>query len=138
MSHNLSDDALRKLNHADWLAQFALTLHDTRIKRGQLVTPFLLGAVSRLQMAADYIRLLEADAERVTLYPPAGDSMGFDPNEREPPLATMFIGEIRPETDLPGGRGWEPYDEAKHDAAKARGEQVHVNVRAGWRRFNDG
>jgi len=61
MKHNLSDDALRKLAHADWLVQFAVSLQMTREKRGAPMTPFILGAISRLQMAADYIRLIERD-----------------------------------------------------------------------------
>ena len=83
-THSLSDEALRKLPHADWLAQFALTLQTTRVKRGQPVTPFLLGAVSRLQMAADYIRILEADIKSYAEPVEVGGDVSFDDEPFKP------------------------------------------------------
>lgn len=58
---DLPPEVLRRLPHAQWLDDFATALHTSRQKRGALVTPFLLGAITHLNRAAQYIRLLHND-----------------------------------------------------------------------------
>lgn len=58
---DLPDELLRKQPHASWLEQFSASLQVTRNKRGGIVTPFLEGAITRLQWASRYIKLLQSD-----------------------------------------------------------------------------
>lgn len=56
----MPDDVLRKMNHAEWLQQFASVLnmkHPGRTE--QPMTPFRAGAISRMLLARQYILLLE-------------------------------------------------------------------------------
>jgi hypothetical protein len=161
---------LRRMQHATWLQWFAISLQHSRQGRGRVVTPFLLGAITKLQYASRYIGLLRNDLhwlardnvalrrqiEKLGGVPPLPlrpdaetaaqeeETTGFDPatGETSPPferesdddiyrrgsLATMFIGDP-PMDVLPGGKGWVPYDREVYEAAKARGEKVHLNVR---------
>ena len=55
------EEALRRMNHAEWLGQFSVVL-DTPVQgRPTPMTPFRMGAITRLKLAARYIALLEAD-----------------------------------------------------------------------------
>jgi hypothetical protein len=52
---------LRRMQHATWLQWFAISLQHSRQGRGRVVTPFLLGAITKLQYASRYIGLLRND-----------------------------------------------------------------------------
>jgi hypothetical protein len=53
---------LRKIKHAEWLGQFAMSLGTTPPGREPVpLTPFRTGAINRLNYAAEYIRLLEKE-----------------------------------------------------------------------------
>jgi hypothetical protein len=54
------DNLLRKLNHAEWLGQFAIIL-ELQTETRRPMTPFRAGAISRLRMAAEYIDLLQRE-----------------------------------------------------------------------------
>ena len=58
----VQEAALRRLNHAEWLHQFAAALETPPpgMPRGPM-TPFKIGAIARLRMAGDYITLLQRD-----------------------------------------------------------------------------
>ena len=56
-----SNQTLRKLNHAEWLSSFAVAL----AVPGRPMTPFRVGAMERLALAADYIRLLQKDIAKL-------------------------------------------------------------------------
>ena len=55
---------LRKMNHREWLSQFAMTL-EAPVKglagKPVMMTPFKQGAINRLRMASQYIEALEAE-----------------------------------------------------------------------------
>jgi len=55
----MPDDVLRKMNHSEWLMQFAAVLNMKHPGREQPMTPFRAGAISRLALARQYIELLE-------------------------------------------------------------------------------
>lgn len=55
----MPDDVLRKMNHSEWLQQFATVLNMKHPGREQPMTPFRAGAISRLHLARQYIELLE-------------------------------------------------------------------------------
>lgn len=57
----LNPEVLRRIKHDEWLADFSTTMQAGREKRGGLMTPFLQGAITKLQWAAQYIRLLKSD-----------------------------------------------------------------------------
>lgn len=63
----MPEEVLRGMNHREWLVQFSETLL-TQYRRpdGTTVpmTPFRIGAINRLKMAASYIALLEADLRK--------------------------------------------------------------------------
>lgn len=55
----LSEAVLRRMNHVEWLQQFAQVLQmQPRDKTGVPMTPFRAGAIGRLVLAARYIGLL--------------------------------------------------------------------------------
>lgn len=58
-----ADTALRRMDHRQWLAQFAFVL-ETSPKGGPQMTPFRAGAIGRLRLAAQYIELLEHEAKQ--------------------------------------------------------------------------
>ena len=57
---------LRRLDHTQWLTQFALALETTPTRRGVEMTPFRAGAIGRLRLAVAYIELLRADLEKLS------------------------------------------------------------------------
>jgi hypothetical protein len=62
--HSLpADVALRRMDHRQWLSQFAFVL-ETSPKGGPQMTPFRAGAIGRLRLAAQYIELLEHEAKQ--------------------------------------------------------------------------
>ena len=62
----ITPDRLRRMNHVEWLGQFAQVLGISPKDHGIPMTPFRAGAISRLRFAATYIALLEADVERLS------------------------------------------------------------------------
>jgi hypothetical protein len=62
MTAEIADDVLRKMNHAEWLEQFSTVLSIQPTGRTNPMTPFRVGAISRLQLANRYIKLLESEA----------------------------------------------------------------------------
>jgi len=56
---NEEEASLVRMSHADWLADFALSLETMQRNKGVPMTPFRLGAINRLRMAARYIAFLE-------------------------------------------------------------------------------
>jgi hypothetical protein len=58
----LKDEFIRRMNHGEWLSQFAVTLEVSQKDRPVPMTPFRAGAISRLRFAAAYIDLLEREA----------------------------------------------------------------------------
>lgn len=56
---------LRRLDHTQWLTQFALALETTPTRRGVEMTPFRAGAIGRLRLAVAYIELLRADIKQL-------------------------------------------------------------------------
>jgi hypothetical protein len=62
--HSLpADVALRRMDHRQWLSQFAFAL-ETSPKAGPQMTPFRAGAIGRLRLAVQYIKLLEHEAKQ--------------------------------------------------------------------------
>lgn len=61
-SHPVADAVLRKINHREWLEQFAMVL-GLRAPDGQgpPMTPMRAGAISRLKLVIQYIDLLERE-----------------------------------------------------------------------------
>jgi hypothetical protein len=56
----ISTEALRALNHMEWLRDFAKMM---QLKTGVEMTPMRAGVISRLNLAAEYIALLRHDAQ---------------------------------------------------------------------------
>ena len=56
----VTDAVLRKINHREWLEQFATVL-GLRSERGPPMSPMRMGAISRLKLAVAYIDLLERE-----------------------------------------------------------------------------
>jgi hypothetical protein len=54
----ISTDALRRLDHADWLENFAKVM---QLQTGVEMTPMRAGVVSRCRFAAEYIRLIKVE-----------------------------------------------------------------------------
>ena len=59
----VSTDTLRKLDHPEWLENFAKIM---QMQTGVEMTPMRMGIISRARLAADYIRLLRADVSKLT------------------------------------------------------------------------
>jgi hypothetical protein len=57
---SVPDDVLRRMNHAEWLGDFAKVIGTTR-PGGPPMTVFRQGATERLRLAERYIRLLEKE-----------------------------------------------------------------------------
>jgi hypothetical protein len=58
----ITDEALRRIDHAAWLGQFATVLGMQR-PGGPPTSVFRQGAIAKLQLAERYIRLLEKEIE---------------------------------------------------------------------------
>lgn len=58
----LTDAALRKMNHREWLTQCAMMLETQWTQAAPQMTPFRAGLVGRLRLASAYIDLLEREA----------------------------------------------------------------------------
>jgi hypothetical protein len=58
----VSTEALRKLDHADWLENFARVM---QLQTGIEMTPMRQGVIGRLNLAAEYIRLLQVDVKKL-------------------------------------------------------------------------
>ena len=56
----MSSEALRKMDHVDWLENFA---HMMQMQTGVRMTPMRQGVISRLQLAAQFVTLLKADGK---------------------------------------------------------------------------
>lgn len=56
---HVSDDALRKMDHPEWLEQFAKVM---QMQTGVEMTPMRAGVINRCEMAAQYIKLLEGES----------------------------------------------------------------------------
>lgn len=61
----IDDDILRRMNHVEWLNDFAKVLGMQR-PGGPPQTPMRQGAIARLQLAAQYIELLKKDLWQAT------------------------------------------------------------------------
>ena len=55
-------ETLRKLNHAEWLDNFARVM---QLKTGVEMTPTRQGVIGRLGLAAEYIRLMEHELRKL-------------------------------------------------------------------------
>jgi hypothetical protein len=60
VASQITDEALRKLDHAAWLSQFATVLGMQR-PNSPPMSVFRQGAIAKLQLAERYIRLLEKE-----------------------------------------------------------------------------
>lgn len=60
---HVSDDVLRKMDHSDWLEQFAKVM---QMQTGVEMTPMRAGVINRCEMAAQYIKLLEGESRALT------------------------------------------------------------------------
>lgn len=58
----MPEDALRKLDHPEWLEDFAKVM---QLNTGVEITPMRAGVISRCRMAADYIKLLRYDISKL-------------------------------------------------------------------------
>ena len=59
----ISTEALKKLNHAEWLDNFARVM---QLKTGVEMTATRQGVIGRLGLAAEYIRLLEHELRKAS------------------------------------------------------------------------
>lgn len=57
----LPEPALRKLDHPEWLENFAKVM---QMKAGLAMTPMRAGVINRALFAAEYIRLLRHDVKK--------------------------------------------------------------------------
>lgn len=58
----IHDDALRKMDHVEWLRMLAGTLEHAPERRGIPMTPFRAGAIERIRFVVKYIELLHREA----------------------------------------------------------------------------
>lgn len=86
-AERVPDDVLRRLNHADWLGQFAQVLN-LKAPGSPPMTPMRQGAITRLELAAKYIRLLEKDLH----WAKKGITDGDDAENRYKPEPDEFSG----------------------------------------------
>jgi len=59
---HLPPEMLAKLEHVQWLRQFALLMEQQTKEREIPMTPFRAGTIGRLRLAAQYIQVLEVAA----------------------------------------------------------------------------
>ena len=93
------ESALRKLDHPEWLETFAKVM---QMSTGVEMTPMRAGTINRCRMAAEYIRLLRADAEKL--------AAGLRASEHDLDLAMVEI--ARQKREL-GGRDDADADEGR-------------------------
>lgn len=80
----MPDATLRRMNHVEWLAQFAAVLNMKHPGRDNPMTPFRAGAISRLQLCRQYILLLEHENKMYRRKEKA-DGRSSDQGDDQPP-----------------------------------------------------
>jgi hypothetical protein len=75
----VSVETLKKLNHAEWLDNFARVM---QLKTGVEMTPTRQGVIGRLGLAAEYIRLLEHEVRKLEKIQAAEDEDVVQPEGR--------------------------------------------------------
>lgn len=58
----MPEDALRRMDHTDWLETFGKVM---QMETGVAMTPMRAGVINRLNLAAEYLRLLQVDIRKL-------------------------------------------------------------------------